>query len=97
MLRFVKLNKAKCLHCGDIVISNPETPSLEEKCQCNKLIISGGSTHMIRNGKQGVDYQEMSQLSFDDCPNIKEDTQDPPPHQNAFLKSLEDHVKKRSK
>lgn len=89
MFRFVKVNKAKCLHCGDILISQAEAPSEKVSCSCGRLNISGGATSMLRSGILGKDYQEMSQLNFDrECPAVKEDVQDPPPDQDKILNSI---------
>lgn len=81
MFRFIKLNKAKCLACGEILLSPLDRPAEEQVCGCGNLKMSGGSTHLVRNGYNGKTFQELSEINIDDrsCPNIKEDTQDPPP------------------
>jgi len=89
MFRFVKLNKVKCLHCGDILISQSETPSEVMVCSCGRIKMSGGATSMLRSGIQNTDYKEMSQLNFDrECNAVKEDVQDPPPEQEKMLSHL---------
>ena len=55
----IKINKAKCLHCGDILISNGGY----ETCGCGKLTIGAGSTLQYRTGKEGVDYKELSVMN----------------------------------
>lgn len=58
------LNKAKCLSCGDEIIS--EVESVFKSCSCGKLKISGGKKDTIRvltegsPAKVGVDYAELS-------------------------------------
>lgn len=91
--RFITLNKAKCRHCGDTLISDPKHASKEEVCSCGKLKMYGGGTALVRTGAQGVDYDELSQMSFDDCPAVNEDTQDPPPEQNEIIDHLKNPIK----
>jgi hypothetical protein len=87
MFRFIKLNKARCLRCNSIVISRQETTSMDCHCDCGNLVISGGTTHLIRTGVLGKDYEELSVINInqENCPEIKEDTQDPPPFQDKLL------------
>ena len=95
MFRFVKVNKAKCLHCGDMLISESDKPSEVVTCGCGRLRISGGSTSMLRSGILGRDYKEMSQLNFDkECPAVKEDVQDPPPDQDLILKNIKNNPRR---
>jgi hypothetical protein len=54
-LGMVKLNKAKCLDCGDILIS--KDANKYEKCSCGSLAIRGGSHFLERKGKN---YKELS-------------------------------------
>ena len=89
MFRFVKLNKAKCLKCGDIIVSPQENASANITCSCGHLVISGGATALVRKGEQGTDFEEMSKLVFDgECPAVREDIQDPPPEQEMLLQEL---------
>lgn len=98
MFRFVKQNKAKCLRCQDILISSPEEAGKDVTCSCGCLTISGGATALVRNGKQGRDYEELSTLNFNgECPKINEDTDDPPPEQEVMLKKLNQHLKRIGK
>jgi len=53
----VKLNKAKCLLCGDILIS--KEPNKQETCSCGSLSISGGKYFLSRKGEK---FREMSQM-----------------------------------
>jgi hypothetical protein len=52
----VKLNKAKCLECGDILIS--KEIGKVETCSCGSLSIGGGSYYLERRGSNK--YREMS-------------------------------------
>ena len=74
--RFIKLNRAKCLTCGDILISRKESAGLDVTCSCGGLTISGGATHSIRKGKN---YKDMCILDFSNCPDVATDTPVPPP------------------
>lgn len=53
----VKINKAKCLQCGDVLISKESNKY--EVCSCGELKISGGIYFLDRRGKN---YREMSQM-----------------------------------
>ena len=55
----IKINKAKCLHCGDILISEGSY----ETCSCGALTIGAGSMLQYRSGKEGVDYKELSVMN----------------------------------
>jgi len=83
MFRFIEKNKAKCLLCGSIVLSPNDAPSQQRSCDCGKLTISGGATHLLRTGVAGKTYEELSVLNVspDTCPEIREDIQDAPPDQ----------------
>jgi hypothetical protein len=74
--RFIKLNKAKCLTCGDVLISKPESAGLEVVCSCGGLTIAGGSTHSYR---KGTNYKDMCILDFSECPEVATDIPTPPP------------------
>jgi hypothetical protein len=74
--RFIKLNRAKCLTCGDTLISPAEKAGLEITCSCGGLTIAGGSTHSYR---KGTNYKDMCILNFDDCPEVATDIPPPPP------------------
>lgn len=63
----IKVNKAKCLYCGDIVISN-ETQKTST-CMCGKLTVYGGKSYLGRTGKKGKDYKELSVLDFSQLPD----------------------------
>jgi hypothetical protein len=53
----IKLNKAKCLACGDILISNASNKW--ETCSCGSLSIGGGAFFIER---KGTNFREMSQM-----------------------------------
>lgn len=74
--RFIKLNRAKCLTCGDTLISKAESAALEVSCSCGGLTIAGGSTHSYR---KGTNYKDMCILDFSDCPDVSTDIPVPPP------------------
>lgn len=74
--RFIKLNRAKCLTCGDVLISKAESAGLEVTCSCGSLTISGGATHSYR---KGTNYKDMCILDFSDCPEVATDIPAPPP------------------
>lgn len=76
MFRFIKVNKAKCLNCGDILISKPESAGKEVTCDCGGLTISGGATHAHRRGKN---YKDLCELDFSGCPEVSTEIPMPPP------------------
>ena len=95
MFRFVKVNKARCLKCDDVLISPQDEAGKEVVCSCGSLKISGGATALVRNGSQGSDFEELSTLVFDgECPAVNEEVQDPPPEQEALLNDLKKRLKK---
>src|SRR4051812_40758495 len=89
--RFIKLNKAKCLLCNDILISPKESPGKLIVCRCGSLTISGGSTHTYRKGKN---YQDMCILDFSDCPEVNTDTPIPPPDSTITAEELNERKRK---
>lgn len=54
----VRLNKAKCLECGDILIS--KEVGKFETCTCGALTIGGGLHYLERKGNKR--YKEMSTM-----------------------------------
>lgn len=95
MYRFVKVNKARCLHCNDIVISHPDQAGQIVTCSCGTLRMSGGSTSLIRNGVQDKDFEELSELNFEgECPFVNEETQEPPPEQDQMIDALRKKYKR---
>ena len=67
----VTLNKAKCLVCSDILIS--EDAGKYITCSCGELTISGGHFCLYRKGEK---YKEMSKLNESLVPH---DVNDEPP------------------
>jgi len=65
--KIVKLNKARCKVCGDVLISKYE--GKEETCSCGKLKIGGGNSWLKRSGKSGVDFEELAILNFSQVPD----------------------------
>ena len=92
--RFIQVNRAKCTHCGDVVLSDIEAAATEFECGCGKLKISGGATSLVRTGRQGHDFVEMSILNFNGCPAVKEEIQDPPVQQGQILDHINKNVRK---
>jgi len=88
----IKLNKAQCKYCDDIVLSTDD--NLKNKCTCGKLIIDGGSSFLSRSGDRGVDYKELSELNFGEkVPNIKGE----PSKHEEILKWQNESKKKKGK
>jgi len=63
IMGIILINKAKCLQCGDILISKDAAKM--EVCSCGSLEIGGGSHFVARKGNK---FREMSQ--FNDLTNI---------------------------
>jgi hypothetical protein len=63
----VKLNKARCKKCGEILVSNNE--KTEESCGCGHLKIGGGHSWIKRTGVAGVDFEELAVLNFGNVPD----------------------------
>lgn len=55
----VKVNKAKCLDCGDILVSKETNVLLT--CSCGGLQIAGGQHFVERRGTGN--YKELSQMA----------------------------------
>jgi hypothetical protein len=55
----VKVNKAKCLSCGDILISKESNVLVT--CSCGSLQIAGGIHFLERRGTEN--YKELSQMA----------------------------------
>ena len=90
-LKFIKLNKAKCLLCNDILISPKDKADKMITCRCGNLTISGGSTHTYRKGKN---YQDMCILDFSDCPEVSTATPIPPPGSSITAAELDERKRK---
>lgn len=54
----VRVNKAKCLNCNDILVS--KDPGKFETCSCGSLTIGGGNFFLDRRGTNN--YKEMSSM-----------------------------------
>lgn len=67
----VKLNKARCKKCGEILVSKSE--KTEESCGCGHLKIGGGHSWIKRNGQVGVDFEELAVLNFLQVPETYAD------------------------
>jgi hypothetical protein len=72
----LKLNKAKCLVCGDILISK-ESNKLEV-CSCGELSIGGGLYFLERRGTK---FKELSQMIDISDMNPNENIGSAPPKQ----------------
>ncbi|MCS7317630.1 MAG: hypothetical protein NZZ41_04880 [Candidatus Dojkabacteria bacterium] len=62
----IKVNRAKCLQCKEILISTKE--NFEVTCSCGKLTISGADGYLERTGKKGIDFQELTIFDFSNIP-----------------------------
>lgn len=71
----VRLNKAKCLDCGDVLISKDVTKY--EKCTCGSLSIRGGSYFLERIGKNFKELSIMIDISTVITPNENRGTAPP--------------------
>lgn len=89
--RFIKINRAKCRDCNDVLTSPKDKPDKMITCRCGGLTISGGSTHTYRKGKN---YQDMCELDFSDCPEVRTDTPKPPPGSSITLEELDERKRK---
>lgn len=89
--KFIKLNRAMCLLCKDVLTSPKDKPDKLVTCRCGNLTISGGSTHSIRKGKN---YQDMCILDFSDCPEVRTDTPKPPPMSTITVAELDERKRK---
>ncbi len=58
------LNRIKCLHCGDVIVSSYTHDY--KKCSCGKVSVDGGTSYLKRGFQVATDYEEMS--LFDDAP-----------------------------
>jgi hypothetical protein len=90
--RFIKLNKAKCLTCGDVLISKPETPAKEVSCNCGGLTIAGGATHTVR---RGTNYKDMCVLDFSSCPDVSTSIPDVPPPGSSITEDELEAIRKK--
>ena len=59
-----KLNKVKCKHCKDILVSTDEVQ--EDTCSCGRITIFGGNRFLGRrqNRKDGY-FEELSEVNMD--------------------------------
>jgi hypothetical protein len=64
---YIKTNKIKCLHCGDIIISNISEIEKRVECSCGKCVILGGGSFLGR-GEQNKDYKELSEMDNSKIP-----------------------------
>jgi hypothetical protein len=67
-----RVNKVKCLHCNDVLVSTDDIP--EDTCSCGVNTIHGGSKFLARTGKKGVDYKELSEVNLTEELEGSEDT-----------------------
>lgn len=90
-MKFIKLNRAKCLLCNDIIISHKDKGDKMVVCRCGNLTISGGSTASYRKGKN---YEDMCVLDFSECPEINTKTPIPPPGSSITVTELDERKRK---
>ena len=91
--RFIKLNRAKCLLCNDILVSPADKADKLITCNCGNLTISGGSTHLYRKGKN---FENMCIIDFTGFPEVKSDTAIPPPGSKITVKDIEEIKRKNN-
>lgn len=85
----LKINKIKCLHCGDIIVGK-ESQIIE--CSCGSCGAGGGKNLMKRKGKPGIDYKELSQWDEKYFGGVKEDVaKKPPGNDEAFEQLKKEH------
>ena len=58
MNKRIKVNMAKCLLCGDIIVS--EHRHDHQACSCGMLKVDGGKEYIRRGFRNEKDYEEMS-------------------------------------
>jgi len=86
---YIKINKIKCLHCGDILYSPEDEPNTPQKCSCGKCECLGGSSTMIRKGLEDVDYKEMSEYDLSKYSGkITDEVAEPPPGNDELIKNI---------
>lgn len=89
--KFIKLNRAKCLVCNDIIISPKDKADKNIVCRCGNLTIAGGSTHSYRKGKN---YEDMCILDFSECPDVNTSTPIPPQGSSITATELDERKRK---
>lgn len=86
---YIKINKVKCLHCGEILYSSSDNPDEVHKCGCGKVEIFGGESLMGRKGVENVDYKEMSEFDLSNYSGkISEEIADEPPGNEELIQQI---------
>lgn len=66
----IKINKAQCTHCRDILVS--EFLHDFKTCSCGALSVDGGTDYLRRGGNK-EDYIELSVFQYEDMyPKLQE-------------------------
>ena len=86
---FIKINKIKCLHCGDILLSPSDEPEEVQKCSCGKCSCLGGSSTLMRKGIEGIDFKELSEYDLGDYKGkVANEVADPPPGNDQMIENI---------
>lgn len=59
----IATNKAKCLKCGEVLISH--IPDSRMACACGNLTIAGGKEYCERHYKDSTMWEEMMEREDD--------------------------------
>lgn len=94
---FIKINKIKCLHCGDIVLSSKDDPNEVQKCGCGACGAFGGSSMMGRKGLEGIDFKELSEFDLSKYSGkISEEVAEEPPGNREIIDQILKQKKENS-
>lgn len=55
----IKVNRIRCTHCNDIIISKHEYDL--KSCSCGKCQVDGGTLYLKRTADSREDYEELSE------------------------------------
>ena len=59
----IKVNKIRCLHCGDIITSKSRYDLVT--CSCGACQVDGGTFYLKRTANSREDYEELSECEED--------------------------------
>lgn len=86
---YIKINKIKCLHCGDILYSPSDNPDEVQRCGCGKCECFGGSSTLVRKGIENVDFKEMSEYDLSKYSGkISDKISDKPPGNDELIDNI---------
>lgn len=58
-MKIIKVNKVRCLHCGDIITSKSTYDMVT--CSCGACTVDGGTDYLKRTADNREDYEELSE------------------------------------